>query len=915
MSDAEVKVIVNPHTGNTVSALKEVEHAIKSLVSPLIDVKKSLTEIAELTGIAFAVEKISEFVEKMADVGERATNMGAALNMSAEEFNNLSGALSLVGVNADKLVQSYRAMQNAAEAAISSPASRQAFAFAQVGLDPEKFIETLRTKPGEAIDALAEKVKELGSLGGPAGPFGLILGRGAAEFFKALERGKEGIEELKKEWIATGAPSQSVLTEMDKLKEKVNLAKGAFENLGVAIVDQVVGPLGTALDIATKLVSAVTKAVGGLPGKYPGSGRDEIFPKPGEPGGGPASGVNPDVGRSYEAARSALGEHPNLSVKDQIRLWLYANGYSDDAVAAILGNAEQESNFDPMAGGQIGAEHFGLFQLDRERQKDLGSRTDVPSQMEAMDKQLSERDAAFRTATGNVVELTKRFQGPSFEGAAGQDTEKRQQYAEKAKSEGPAGEGTAPPDKFIEYEKDKQAYDKRIKDIKDSEKEAVASLEKQKEAAHGNEKEQLQIDASIRNAKRKSIADENAANEEMAAKWPKFADKYRQDKASDLKADTEYLKAKNKLTDEDLAIELRADQAKLKRDQDAEASELKTAAAQAKIHNETADQLAANETAIVNRHREAQEQILAQEATTAQGRIKLEQQIQEQRLALEQKTDEKLREISLKADEQRAADAKKINDTIGAGLATAVTAALTGKQTFGAALGQQLESLLGDAIKHGFEKAFEASPIGKALDDLFSKALSSAFSGLAKVAGNALTSTATSAAGNAAGSVAGNAAGSAVADVAGSTPVVAAITALGTELTAALVTLGVTITTAMSVNDAVIDAYLSAILLKPSFGGTTFARGGIVSAAGGWALPSFSGGTPAVLHQNEMVLPSDISQGLQGMIRGGGGGGGGGHTFNLNVSAMDGASVMRAGPALVASINSAMRNGSQLRAA
>jgi len=50
-----------------------------------------------------------------------------------------------------------------------------------------------------------------------------------------------------------------------------------------------------------------------------------------------------------------------------------------------------------------------------------------------------------------------------------------------------------------------------------------------------------------------------------------------------------------------------------------------------------------------------------------------------------------------------------------------------------------------------------------------------------------------------------------------------------------------------------------------------FARGGIVpSAAGGWALPNFPGATPALLHAREMVLPANISEGLQNMIAGGG---------------------------------------------
>jgi hypothetical protein len=47
----------------------------------------------------------------------------------------------------------------------------------------------------------------------------------------------------------------------------------------------------------------------------------------------------------------------------------------------------------------------------------------------------------------------------------------------------------------------------------------------------------------------------------------------------------------------------------------------------------------------------------------------------------------------------------------------------------------------------------------------------------------------------------------------------------------------------------------------------SFAAGGVVpSAAGGWALPSFAGARPALLHAREMVLPAPISEGLQRMI-------------------------------------------------
>jgi len=102
-----------------------------------------------------------------------------------------------------------------------------------------------------------------------------------------------------------------------------------------------------------------------------------------------------------------------------------------------------------------------------------------------------------------------------------------------------------------------------------------------------------------------------------------------------------------------------------------------------------------------------------------------------------------------------------------------------------------------------------------------------------------------------------------------------------------------------------------------------FEHGGIVpSAQGGWAVPSLGpGGVLAQLHSNEMVLPANISQGLQNLIAAPNGanasGGGAPVVVNFGVSAMDSQDVARFfrsnGGALVAAINNAMRNGSMLR--
>ena len=104
-----------------------------------------------------------------------------------------------------------------------------------------------------------------------------------------------------------------------------------------------------------------------------------------------------------------------------------------------------------------------------------------------------------------------------------------------------------------------------------------------------------------------------------------------------------------------------------------------------------------------------------------------------------------------------------------------------------------------------------------------------------------------------------------------------------------------------------------------------FERGGIVpSAQGGWAVPSLGpGGILAQLHSNEMVLPANISQGLQSMLAtpvdAGGSGGTASSPVIVNVSAIDSQDVKRFfqsnGSLLVAALNKATRNGSALRTA
>ena len=114
-----------------------------------------------------------------------------------------------------------------------------------------------------------------------------------------------------------------------------------------------------------------------------------------------------------------------------------------------------------------------------------------------------------------------------------------------------------------------------------------------------------------------------------------------------------------------------------------------------------------------------------------------------------------------------------------------------------------------------------------------------------------------------------------------------------------------------------IFAFLSPLMGPAAAGEATVmaAASGIASAAGGWVVPSDQ---LAMVHQNEMILPANISQGLQNMISAGGAGTGASPVV-INVSAIDSQDVKRFfhsnGSVLVNALNKAMRNGSTLRTA
>ena len=157
-------------------------------------------------------------------------------------------------------------------------------------------------------------------------------------------------------------------------------------------------------------------------------------------------------------------------------------------------------------------------------------------------------------------------------------------------------------------------------------------------------------------------------------------------------------------------------------------------------------------------------------------------------------------------------------------------------------LGKSIETAIGSTIAKALSGG-AADSIGELLSQTFSKLL---------------------------GQVTGGAVGGAVGSAAGNAPVAAAITASTGSIVGAI-----SASTASIVSAITTSAVTQSVTPKP----LGFASGGIVPSAQGGMVAGGVGGTLAILHPKEMVLPSHLSTGIQSMINGGGR-----NSFNSNLN-------------------------------
>lgn len=250
----DVQVRFGASIGELISGVDQVKESILSIAEPVLKVKEAIFGLGEAFAAAFGVEKVAEFYEKMAELGERTEVTMKIFGQSSREVGELGFVARETGVPVDTLTHAMErfsvGLQNARQG--TGPVAEGLHA---LGLNAKDLVglplDTMLAKVADRISQFGDGLNKTAIAGAL---FGSKLG---GQLIPVLDEGSKGFEELRQKADATG----TVLTEdsvraLAGLEKQIIATKASIEGIGIAFAAASAGSIQSFLariaDLAEK---------------------------------------------------------------------------------------------------------------------------------------------------------------------------------------------------------------------------------------------------------------------------------------------------------------------------------------------------------------------------------------------------------------------------------------------------------------------------------------------------------------------------------------------------------------------------------------------------------------------------------------------------------------------------------------
>jgi len=254
----DVQVKFGASINGLLDGVAESKEAIEGLSEYVNSIGKSFTELAEAIGVAFAVDKIGEFENKFAELGEQIDRTAKITGESTAGVQEFSLATKLAGGDAGTAAQTLNILQkNIGEAISKAGTARSAFEGMGIGLQ--------QLKSTDVVTLLFQMKQRLDEAGSSAEQSALkqeylraVAGRSAAQF---LALGMS-LDEVKKVAAETGyIMSPQVVGNAKQLSDSTHTLDAAWIALSNSLGNKVAPAYERSIGLLTRIIEKTNELI------------------------------------------------------------------------------------------------------------------------------------------------------------------------------------------------------------------------------------------------------------------------------------------------------------------------------------------------------------------------------------------------------------------------------------------------------------------------------------------------------------------------------------------------------------------------------------------------------------------------------------------------------------------------------
>ena len=216
--------------------------------------EKAFAPLAAIVATVFAVDKVGEFINKMAEGAEKVVHLSQEFGMSVGEVQQLQGVAAATGVPIDALTKGLAMLdRNMANAAMGSKNTKQAMDAVGVSMNDGR-------SQMEKLEVVADKFKNMDD-----GPKKIALamqlfGRSGKELIPVLDLGADGIRQLNEKMDEYGVRNEAAVQAGKHLAENVNETKLGFKGVENVLMQALAPAFTTIVEGVNELIQAFVQS-------------------------------------------------------------------------------------------------------------------------------------------------------------------------------------------------------------------------------------------------------------------------------------------------------------------------------------------------------------------------------------------------------------------------------------------------------------------------------------------------------------------------------------------------------------------------------------------------------------------------------------------------------------------------------